>query len=98
MALQVQTFNNFTPAMYSAFAAKIKNDTNVDVNPVTADDTAPAGTVTHGSFVFTYKYDSVAQVLTVQCQKKPIFIPASSIINGMAEEVAEIIATTKVTS
>ena len=87
MALQVQTFPNFTPALYAAFCAKVKADTGVEL-------TKPSGTVTHGSFVFTYAYDQVAQVFTMQCQKKPIFIPASTIINGLAEEIAEITATT----
>ena len=83
MALQVQTFPNFTPALYAAFCAKVKADTGVEL-------TKPSGTVTHGSFVFTYAYDQVAQVFTMQCQKKPIFLPASTIIKGIVEEIAEL--------
>jgi hypothetical protein len=93
MALQLQTFNHFTPAMYTAFAAKIQKDTDVTPNPITETDTSPAGEIVHGSFTFTYKYDSATSILTVQCLKKPLFIPASTIINGMAEEIAELIAT-----
>jgi hypothetical protein len=77
--------------MYAAFAAKIKNDTGVVID-------ANEGDVVHGSFTFHYDYDPVEQVLQVQCMRKPLFIPAATIVNGMAEEVAEIIASTKVAS
>jgi hypothetical protein len=90
MALQVQTFINFTEPMFDALVAKIKADTGQDV-AATANELVK---VTHGSFVFTYHYDPVTKTLQIQCLKKPLFIPAVTIINGLAEEVAEIIATT----
>ena len=87
MALQKQTFTSFTPAMFSAFSAKIKNDIGVEI-------TGDAGTVTHGGFSMQYSYDSVAGILNIQCLTKPLFIPASTIINGLAEEVAALRAAT----
>ena len=81
MSLQLQTFNAFTPAMFSAFAAKIKSDTGVEIE-------GNSGTVEHGSFTFQYSYDPTALVLNVQCLKKPLFIPAGTIVNGISEEVA----------
>jgi hypothetical protein len=81
MALQMQTFNTFTPTMFSAFAAKIKQDIGIDIE-------GNIGTVEHGSFTFQYTYDPVAAVLNIQCLKKPLFIPASTIVNGISEEVA----------
>jgi hypothetical protein len=86
MALQILTFPTFTPAMWQAFITKIKGDTGVEI-------TAASGTVTHGSFVFNYTYNSTQQVLEVQCLKKPLFIPASTINNGLKEEIAELITT-----
>lgn len=85
MALQMQKFTNFTPAMYAAFAAKIKADVGVTLS-------ADAGTITHGSFEFTYNYVRATQTFTIQCLKKPLFIPAAQIINGLAEEIAAIIS------
>jgi hypothetical protein len=90
MALQVQTFTNITETMFDALVAKIKVDTGQNV-AATANETV---TVVHGSFVFTYNYNPATKTLQVQCLKKPLFIPASTIINGLAEEIAEIIATT----
>lgn len=90
MALQMQTFTNVTEPMFDALVAKIKADTGQDVT-ATANEIV---TVTHGSFVFTYNYNPATKTLQVQCLKKPLFIPASTIINGLAEEIAEIIATT----
>lgn len=81
MALQMQVFNDFTTDMFAAFAAKILADTGVTINGYT-------GTVSHGSFTFQYAYDFDDQSLHIQCLKKPLFIPASTIINGIAEEVA----------
>jgi hypothetical protein len=81
MSLQAQTFGAFTPLMFAAFAAKIKTDTGVDIE-------GNSGTVEHGSFTFKYDYNQSAQLLHIQCLKKPLFIPASTIINGIAEEVA----------
>jgi hypothetical protein len=82
MSLQAQAFGAFTPAMFAAFAAKIKADVGVDLAGATA------GTVTHGSFTFQYDYNPELAVLHIQCLKKPLFIPATTIINGIAEEVA----------
>ena len=90
MALQMQTFTNVTEPMFDALVAKIKVDTGQDI-AATANETV---TVVHGSFVFTYHYDPATKTLQVQCLKKPLFIPASTIINGLAEEIAEIIAAT----
>ena len=90
MALQMQTFTNVTEPMFDALVAKIKADTGQEV-AATVNETVK---VTHGSFVFTYHYDPTTKILQVQCLKKPLFIPASTIINGLAEEIAEIIATT----
>ena len=90
MALQMQTFTNVSEPMFDALVAKIKADTGQDVT-ATANETV---TVVHGSFVFTYAYDPATKTLQVQCLKKPLFIPASTIINGLAEEIAEIIAAT----
>lgn len=84
MALQVQTFSGFTPGKWAAFVAKIKADTGVVI-------TADSGTVTHGSFEFTYAYNEAASTLTVQCLKKPLFIKASVIIEGLAEEIADLV-------
>jgi len=81
MALQAQAFGAFTPVMFAAFAAKIKADTGVDIE-------GNAGIVEHGSFTFKYDYSPATQLFHVQCLKKPLFIPASTIINGIAEEVA----------
>jgi hypothetical protein len=91
MALQMQTFSNFTPNMFSALINKIKTDTGQDI-PETLNKTV---TVTHGSFVFTFNYNPTTEVLVIQCLKKPLFIPAAMIVNGLAEEVAEVIATTR---
>jgi hypothetical protein len=82
MSLQMQTFNAFTPSMFAAFAAKIKADIGIDLAGATS------GTVEHGSFTFQYTYDPTKLVLNIQCLKKPLFIPASTIVNGIAEEVA----------
>jgi hypothetical protein len=90
MSLQMQTFTNVTEPMFDALVAKIKADTGQEV-AATANETV---TVVHGSFVFTYNYNPATKTLQVQCLKKPLFIPASTIINGLAEEIAEIIATT----
>lgn len=91
MALQMQTFSNFTPGMFTALIDKIKMDTGQDIDD-TPDKTV---TVKHGSFVFTFNYNSTTEVLKIQCLKKPLFIPATTIINGLTEEVAEVVATAK---
>lgn len=83
MALQLQVFPGITAALWEAFKAKIQHDTGTEI-------TANVGTVTHGSFVFTYNYNAEAELLQVQCLKKPLFIPASTIINGLAEEIASL--------
>lgn len=83
MALQNQTFPAITEAIWQAFVAKVKHDTGVEI-------TSNSGTATHGSFVFTYNYDPTTFVLQIQCLKKPLFIPASTIVNGIAEEIAEL--------
>ena len=88
MALQMQTFHDFTPQMYEAFKTKILKDTGVEIKEGTE------GTVTHGSFQFTYNYNSTTQVFQVQCLKKPLFIKASTIVEGLAEEIAQLIADT----
>ena len=81
MALQMQAFGGFTQDMFEAFAEKIKQDVGVDIQ-------GNSCTVEHGSFTFQYSYDSAALLLHIQCLKKPFFIPASMIINGISEEVA----------
>lgn len=81
MALQMQAFGGFTQDMFKAFAAKIKQDIGVELDK-------NADTVEHGSFTFQYSYDPESRVLHIQCLKKPLFIPASTIVNGIAEEVA----------
>ena len=83
MSLQVQVFNEFTPAMFAAFAKKTETDTGTKI-------TENKGTVVHGSFTFIYDYDPTNNCLTVQCLKKPLFIPASTIINGLTEEVLDL--------
>jgi hypothetical protein len=85
MALQLQRFPGFSPEAFAEFKAKVNTDTGVEI-------TSNVGTVTHGSFVFTYNYDPNAEVLLVQCQKKPLFIPAATIINGLNEEVLTLMA------
>lgn len=84
MALQMQTFSDFTPSMFEAFKQKLQHDMGIEIGD------APEGTVTHGSFTFQYSYNADCQILKVQCLKKPIFIPASVIINGLVEEVQEL--------
>lgn len=81
MALQMQAFGGFTQEMFEKFATKIKQDVGVELDK-------NADTVTHGSFVFQYDYHPDTQILHIQCLKKPLFIPASTIVNGIAEEVA----------
>lgn len=81
MALQMQAFGAFTSDMFAAFAAKIKADIGIDIE-------GNSGTVEHGSFTFQYSYDPESRVLHIQCLKKPLFIPASTIVNGISEEVA----------
>jgi hypothetical protein len=83
MALQVQTFQNFPVGKWLAFKQKIKADTGEEITTV-------SGTVKHGSFEFMYVYNSVAFVLTIQCLKKPIFINAHTILQGIAEEIADL--------
>jgi hypothetical protein len=83
MSLQAQSFGAFTPAMFEGFKAKIKADVGVELDK-------NADTVTHGSFVFQYDYNPETELLHIQCLKKPLFILASVIISGIAEEVAEI--------
>jgi hypothetical protein len=92
MALQEQNFHNFTPAMYAAFAAKIEKDTGVKLNAPT--DPPSKQVVTHGSFQFAYLYDAQQNFIIIQCLKKPLFIPASTIVSGIAEEMAELITAT----
>ena len=81
MALQMQAFGGFTQDMFAAFADKIKQDVGVDLD-------GNSGTVEHGSFVFQYDYNPITQLLHIQCLKKPLFIPAATIISGINEEVA----------
>jgi hypothetical protein len=95
MALQLQTFNDFTPPMWSALAAKLKADTGVEVAAPDKDTGVSQGTLVHGSFTFTYKYVPELQYLELQCQKKPLFIPASTIVNGLNEEVLELMTAVK---
>jgi hypothetical protein len=83
MSLQLQTFPNFSAAMFAAFSAKIKADTGAVI-------TSNVGTIVHGSFTFTYNFNPSLNQLQVQCLKKPIFLPASTVTNGLAEEVLEI--------
>lgn len=83
MALQIQTFANFTPDRWAAFKDKIKHDTGTELGE-------DSGTVTHGSFEFTYSYDSVAETLSIQVLKKPLFINSHTILQGVAEEIAEL--------
>lgn len=87
MALQILTFPGFTPAMWQAFINKIKLDTGTEINQA-------SGTVVHGSFTFNYTYNSTIQVLEVQCLKKPLFIPAATIVSGLKEEIADLITST----
>jgi hypothetical protein len=91
MALQMQTFSNFTPAMFTALINKINTDTGQNI----AETLNETVTVTHGSFVFTFNYNPTTAVLMIQCLKKPLFISATMIVNGLAEEVVEVIATTR---
>ncbi len=84
MALQVQTFTNFNTGKWAAFLNKIKADTGVEI-------TTFSGEVVHGSFTFAYSYDKNAEVLTVQCLHKPLFLSSSTVINGLAEEIADLI-------
>ena len=86
MALQVQTFRNVQPGKWAAFKAKIKADTGTEIENA-------SGTVTHGSFEFMYVYNEQAQVLTIQCLKKPLFISAHTILQGLAEEIADLPST-----
>jgi hypothetical protein len=83
MALQEQVFASFTPGLWQAFVNKIKADTGVVISTNT-------GTVKHGSFEFTYDYNPDTQMLVVQCTKKPLFIPANVILNGLSQEIAEL--------
>jgi hypothetical protein len=87
MSLQLQTFKGFTPTMFASFAAKTEKDTSTKI-------IGNSGTVVHGSFTFTYNFNPTTETLEIQCLKKPLFIPASTIINGIAEEVAELITST----
>ena len=87
MPLQKQVFTNFTPGKWAAFINKIKANTGVQI-------TTFSGIVTHGSFEFAYTYDKISEVLTVQCLNKPFFINQSTIINGLAEEIADLIPVT----
>lgn len=83
MALQVQTFTNFPVGKWEAFKAKILKDTGVEITSV-------SGTVVHGNFEFMYVYNATASVLTVQCLKKPFFINSHTVLQGLAEEIADL--------
>lgn len=87
MSLQLQTFTDVTPAVFDAFAAKVKEDVGVDC-PATPD--LKFVTITHGPLVFQYMYNTETEVLLVQVLKKPLFIKASRVTEGIAEEVAEL--------
>jgi hypothetical protein len=83
MALQTQAFGSFTPSMFATFVAKIEKDTGVKI-------TTDKGHVVHGSFEFDYDYNRADQLLHTQCTKKPMFLPAHVVLNGMSEEIAEL--------
>ena len=87
MSLQIQKFENVSPAVVAALQDKIKNTAGTE--STTADNGYV--TVVHGSFTFTYIYNTDTKELIVQCLKKPLFIPAATILNGLAEEITELI-------
>lgn len=84
MALQKQSFGAFTPVMFQAFVSKVKVDTGVTIS-------ADSGVVTHGGFQFSYSYNPAEQMLVLQCLKKPLFLSSTTVLNGLSEEVANII-------
>lgn len=101
MALQKQVFSNFSSDLWTAFVAKIKNDTGVEIPliaaPLTEEETAAgkpplnvSGEVVHGSFTFDYDYNPTAQILTVQCTHKPLFLKASMVLDGLKEEILDL--------
>ena len=92
MALQQQNFTGITPAVYVAFAQKVKQDTGVDIEGDGTQDSEATleNPVTHGGFSFIYKYVAAAGTLMIQCLTKPLLLPSHSVIQGIAEEVAEI--------
>lgn len=83
MALQSQTFADFSHAKWEAFVAKIATDTSVNL-------TTNTGHVKHGSFEFDYAYNPDTHVLTITCTHKPLFIPAHVILNGISDEILEL--------
>jgi hypothetical protein len=92
LALQQQNFTGITPAVYAAFAEKVLLDTGVQIegDGTTDSEATLDKPVVHGGFSFIYKYSAAAGTLQIQCLTKPLLVTSHSVINGIAEEVAEI--------
>lgn len=85
MSLPAQTFAKVTPEAIQKLAAKLNVDYGIQL-------IGNSGIAEHSGFSFSYLYDEASQQLVIQCLKKPIFIPSSVVMHGVAEHVAEAIS------
>lgn len=85
MSLPVQTFEKVTPEAVKKLSEKLNADYGIQLN-------GNSGTAEHSGFAFNYNYDADAMRLVIQCTKKPLFVPSSVVMHGVAEHVAEAIS------
>jgi hypothetical protein len=74
------TVNDISPEQYQALLATAQ----AQGLALTGD----AGSTTYQGMDFTWSYDATAQVLTIQCIEKPMFVPCSMIESRLRSMIA----------
>ena len=82
MALPEQHFSNITQGHFAAIVAEVKTDTGVVIESDAGTASSP-----DNKYTFTWNFDPLALTLTVQCLKKPLYIPTQMLLNGLAEKI-----------
>ena len=85
MALQQQVFTGITPDKFISLVAKVGKDTGVAISGNSGEAKSD-----DEKWEFSWNYVPEIGNLTIQCLKKPFYIPASSVITAITHEVAEL--------
>lgn len=71
-ACQQQVFNGVTQSRWDCIKQTIQTGTGVEIG-------TDNGSASKSGFTFQWNFDAAAQVLTIQCMEKPVFIPCEGI-------------------
>jgi hypothetical protein len=82
VACTALSFTGITPTVMSC-CVKAANARGASI----PDPPPPSGQASVGSFTFTWKYDTGAQTATVQCTKKPFFVPCGVLNSALKSTV-----------